>query len=389
MTAQQSDWQQEIRAAAQRKEFNRALELVGNRLATNPEDLEARGWRARLLGWSGRLAESEAEYRSLLRLAPDDIDIRIGLADVLSWQGQAEDALDELKQAPDTTEVLLRRARLLARLHRWRESREVYREVLQRVPGNSEAKSSLAAGTPDARHELRFDSGADRFNYTDTASSESVTLISRWNERWTTAVSSIFYQRFGAAADRVTLRVSRRIAGRNWIAVGGGAGHDEEVIPRREAGAEVGRSFQISNRRFLRGIELSHSQQWLWFSNSRVHVLTTTAIFYLPRAWTFTLASGAVRSAFPARGSEWQPTGSARLGIPLHAPRWSAQCSFAVGSENFAKADEIGHFSARTFGGGFQYNFTARQDIGAGIYFQDRSQRRTQTSVAVTYGIRF
>ncbi|MGH9521569.1 MAG: YaiO family outer membrane beta-barrel protein [Terriglobales bacterium] len=387
--AQQPDWQQEVRTAAQRKEFESALRMVEQRLAIHPNDLEARGWRARVLAWSGKLRESEQEYRTIWQQVPEDVDIMVGLSDVLAREGRAEEALEVLQSSPESSDVLLRRARLLARVQRSKESRQAYRELLARDPANREAKAALATAVEDARHELRFDSTTDRFNYTNTANAQAVTLTSHWNERWTTAVKSVFYQRFGATAERVNARVSRKLGSRSWIAVNGGGGHDEDVIPRREAGLEIGRGFRMPDARLVRGLELSYAQQWLWFSGSRVQTISTAALLYLPRAWTFAIAAGGARSSFPVRGAEWQPTGSARLSFPLGSPRVMANAAFAVGAENFAKADEIGHFSARTFGGGIRYKFTARQDIGAGVYFQDRSQGRTQTTVALSYGIHF
>jgi hypothetical protein len=97
----------------------------------------------------------------------------------------------------------------------------------------------------------------------------------------------------------------------------------------------------------------------------------------------------AARSSFPVVGIEWQPSGSTRLSFPLRSERLRGSVAFAVGTENFAKADQVGRFSARTFAAGLKYQINARQDVGGHVAFQDRSQQRTQTSVGFTYGIRF
>jgi YaiO family outer membrane protein len=206
--------------------------------------------------------------------------------------------------------------------------------------------------------------------------------------RQATTFSSTTYQRFGADAERLTARIGGRI-GKNWITVGGGAGHDEGVIPRRELALEYGRGFRIGSKGPVRAVELSFSPQWFWYRESRAMTLTAAALFYLPRDWMWSISVVAARSAFPVVGAQWQPSGSTRLSFPLRSDRLRGNLSFGVGAENFAKVDEIGRFSARTFAGGLKYQLNARQDIGGYVAYQERSQQRTQTSVGLNYGIRF
>ena len=387
--AQDVDWQQQVRKAVQAQNFTVGLQIVERRLDRVPDDLEAQAWKARLVGWSGRLAEAETLYREVLRKASQDGDVLVGLVDVLTWEGKLEEALDQLQGAPPTADVLLRRARLLARVHREREASSIWRELLRRDPDNGEAKAGLSASAQPIRHEFIVGADTDRFNFTDTATAEGITLTSHWNESWTTSFSSSFYQRFGASGQRLTGRVSRTFARTTWISVGGGAAHDEGVIPKREVALETGRAWRIAAVGLVRGLETSVAYQWFWFQTARVQVPSGTALLYLPREWTFAITGGAARSSFPGRGVEWEPTGSARLTFPAGTSRVMATLSFAVGRENFAKATDIGHFSARTFGGSVRYQFARRQYVRTGVYFQQRSQARTQTTIAVSYGVFF
>ena len=100
----------------------------------HPEDLEARGWRARLLAWTDRWNESEIEYQTVLQLAPHDTDILVGLADVLIWQGRPAEAITLLDQASaldaGRNDVQLRRGRLLHALGRRAEAGAAYARVL-------------------------------------------------------------------------------------------------------------------------------------------------------------------------------------------------------------------------------------------------------------------
>lgn len=238
------------------------------------------------------------------------------------------------------------------------------------------------------RHELRFGSDTDTFNYTDAATAQAINLTSRWNSRWTTSFAATSYQRFGADAYRLTARVSRKIGNGSWISLGGGGGHDEAVIPKRETSFEIGHAHRIPGKHFIRGIEVAYGQQWLWFAGSKVLVLSESNLLYLPRDWMLTVAASGARASFHVPQIDWTPSGSARLSIPLH-PRLRANFGFAVGTENFAKVDELGRFSARTYTGGVRFQFSRTQDIGAIVAFQQRTAGRTQTSVGVSYGIRF
>jgi tetratricopeptide (TPR) repeat protein len=390
--AQQADWQEAVRSAVARKNLDAAAAIADKRLSANPGDLEARAWRARLLAWRRCWPEAETEYRRVLEKAPSDTEVMAGLADVLVWQGKLEEALGVLDRArailPLQTFILDRRGRVLARLQRSREAAAEFRAALRLNPNDHEARAGVESLRAERRHELRFGLDTDSFNYTDTAAAESVTLISRWDSRWTTTFASTTYQRFGASAERVNARVSRRI-GQNWFAVGGGAGHDEGVIPHRELALEYGRGFRIGDTGLVRGIEFSVSPQWFWYRDSQATILAATAVFYLPRDCMWSLTLVPARSSFPIVGTQWQPSGSTRLSFPIHSERLRGNLSFVVGTENFAKADEVGHFSARTLAGGLKYRINAVHDVGGYVAFQDRSQQRTQRSVGFTYGIRF
>jgi hypothetical protein len=60
-----------------------------------------------------------------------------------------------------------------------------------------------------------------------------------------------------------------------------------------------------------------------------------------------------------------------------------------VGAENFAQVDQIGRLSARTYGGGARYGFAEGQHVEAFVARQDREHNQIQTSLGLSYGIRF
>jgi hypothetical protein len=85
---------------------------------------------------------------------------------------------------------------------------------------------------------------------------------------------------------------------------------------------------------------------------------------------------------------ECTPSGWTKLGFPLQR-RVTGNVFFGVGSENFAQIDQIGRFSAHTFGGGLRYQFASRHDVSGYVARQDRNQGQTDTSFGLSYGIRF
>src|SRR3954471_17192104 len=75
-----------------------AIELFTHIFETNPADVEARLWVARLQLRLGRTAEAEAGFRSVIREHPADVDARIGLAIALTRTGAWPEALALLQE---------------------------------------------------------------------------------------------------------------------------------------------------------------------------------------------------------------------------------------------------------------------------------------------------
>ncbi len=71
------------------------------------------------------------------------------------------------------------------------------------------------------------------------------------------------------------------------------------------------------------------------------------------------------------------------------AERRVTQALYAVGTENFALADQVGHSSARTAGGGVRYALGTRQEFTGYVFQQDRSQGHSQIGFGFSYAIRF
>jgi YaiO family outer membrane protein len=268
------------------------------------------------------------------------------------------------------------------------DARLAFREALTLEPSNPEARAGLVSHAGELPHELRIGTDFDFFNYTDTSKAVTVSLRSQWSPRWTGSIAGTFQNRFEEQTGRFLASVSYRFDRHNAITVGGGAGRHRGVIPKGEAFFEYDRGFNFGSGHFIRGVELVYGQRWLWFQDARILVLSPGAIFYLPKDFTWSLHIPVARSRFPGLPAEWRPSGITKLTFPVHRVL-TGNVFYAVGTENFAQVDQVGRFSARTWGGGVRHQINSRQDITAYVLYQDRSQGRTQTSFGITYGIRF
>jgi len=391
LTQPTEQWQQRTREEVTLRHLDAALAVVESRLATTPADLEAHGWRGRLLSWKGRWPEGEAEYQLVLEKVPSDTEILVALADVLLWQkkyGESLEALDRaLKIVPADPEVLTRRARLLALLGRTPEARSEYREALRFDPQSRDARAGLANLYANTRHELRIGNDTNFFSYTGAAQAQSISLSSRWNERWSTLFGTNVYQRFGVNAVNFLASGSFRITRGDSVNAGAAVANQQAVVPTSEAFFEYAHGFHFENR-LVPGLESSYQQRWLWYRGARVLTLSSSNLVYLPRGWTWALAVTGARTAFAGIGADWAPSGWTKMGFPIQR-RLTGNLLYAVGSEDFSRVDEIGRFAAHTYGGGLRYQFAEKQDVTGSASRQDRTKGQTATSFGLSYGIRF
>jgi len=387
----QDDWQQRVQAAADQHQIPVALSIVDRRVAEAPKDMEAHAWRARLLAWTGHWQDAETEYRLVLSDFPNDVDVLTGLSDVLLWQQKYSEALAVLERAtsiaPHNQEVLVRRARILSLLRRVSEARAQFHAVLSYDPANPAAISGLASLAEVSRYELRIGEEADFFNYTDNAQVETATLTAHWNARWTNSFGISPYHLFGENAVKIWADAAYRFHQNNWLRVLAAGANPQDVVPETEALIEYGHGFRFSNTWF-KGLESSYQEHSLWYRGAQVVTLNSTQIVYLPREWTWTLSVTGSHTRFAGGESDWVPSGSTRVGIPI-SRRLSGNVLFAVGAENFAQVDQIGRLSARTYGGGLRFRFAENQDFTGFFARQDREYSQKQISLGLSYGIRF
>jgi Tfp pilus assembly protein PilF len=393
---QRPDWQAEIRKYAEAQDWVSAMRIVEREVTRTPQDMDVRAWHARILSWSGHLAEAEQEYLEILKASRNDADNWMGLASVYLREGRLKDASRALDRAveldPKRADLHAARARALRAMGERNEARMEFQKALNLDPTSMEARTGLISVRRESRHELRFGQNNDLFNFTSANHDGWVSLASQWTPHWATSMAGNFYQRAGIRAGKFAGAITGRLPRWGALTVGGATGHDNAVIPKSEAFFDINHGWKVSEGNFLRAVEFVYGQHWYWYQTSRILTLNGATIVYLPRDSTLSLGATGVRSTFSGTGAEWRPSGMARLGFPLAnwgEKRLSGSMFFAAGTEDFAQIDQIGRFASQTYGGGLRFQVNARQDVTGYVSYQKRTQDRRDTSFGLSYGIHF
>ncbi len=332
------DWQSDTRRFAEAQNWDAAMKVVDGVLRKAPQDVEAKTWRARILLWSGHVVESEREFRLLVGAAPQDPDLRLGLASALGREERWKEALRELDAAvevdPKRADLHAARGRALRALGRTDDARLEFVKALQQEPASEESRAGLLSVRAEPKHELRLGTDTNLFNFAGTYEGESVSLTSHWTEHWGTNFAGNFYQRNATIAGMTShwtehwgttlagnfYQRNATIAGKfiasatgrskRWggLTLGGASAHDVGIIPETEAFYSYDRSWRIGESGFLRGAEAALEEHWYWFTAARILTLNGTATFYLPGEWTWSLSLLGARSRFSSTAAEWRPS---------------------------------------------------------------------------------
>jgi tetratricopeptide (TPR) repeat protein len=390
------EWQAQVKKSAEAQDWPSAMRIVDREVARSPQDMDVRAWRARVLAWWGHLAEAEIEYLEILKVSRTDPDNWAGLASVYVREGKITEALRAISSAaeldPKRADLHAARGRVLRAAGDRSEARQEFHKALNLDPASTEARAGMDSLRGEPKHELRFGEDNDLFNFTSANHDEGASLVSHWTPRWTSMFAENVYQRGGVEAGKFMGSITLRQPKWGALTLGAAVGHDNAVIPKREAFFELDHGWKAGEMNFVRGVEFAYGQHWYWYQTAQILTLNGTASVYFPRDWMLILAATGAQSVFAGSGAEWRPSGFGRLAFPLANrgdKRLSGNIFFAVGTEDFALIDQIGRFASQTYGGGLRFQITARQDITGYAAYQKRTQDRTDTSFGISYGIHF
>jgi Flp pilus assembly protein TadD len=394
--APSSAWQQQIRNYVEKQDWDSAMRVVEEEISRTPQDMDVRSWRARILGWSGRLEEAEHEYLQILGVVPNDPDNWAGLGSVYLRQGRTQDALHALDRAValdgKRADLHLARARVLRTLDQPHAAEAEFKSALALEPGNPEARNGIASLKPPPKQQLIFGTDNDLFSFAGAEQQGFINLISDWTSRWETSVGGSFYRWQGIDAQKLNLAVTGKSTRWGSLTIGGAAARDGGIIPRNEIFFAHDRGWRLAHAGLLRGFETNFEQHWYWYSAARVLTFIGTGTAYFPRDWMWSLRLSGARSEFPGTPTEWRPAGLSKLAFPLksfESRQITGNIFFATGTEDYAQLNQIGHFSSHTYGGGLRFQMQPSQDIGGFAGYETRTQGLNQISFGLTYGIRF
>lgn len=110
-------------------------------------DWQARWELARLLSYTERYAESEIQYRKVLKERPDQLEAKIELARVLFWKGDTDEAEKVFSSIPTkdlTPEARLEMAEIYLARNQYVAAADIYLDHLVKNPGDHRTRFKLA-----------------------------------------------------------------------------------------------------------------------------------------------------------------------------------------------------------------------------------------------------
>jgi tetratricopeptide (TPR) repeat protein len=378
----QRDWLTDVRQQVAAKDLRKAAQIIDARLKEEPNDLEAQAWRARILSWTGDLAEAEVQYRGVLQRTPNDVDVIIGLADVLLWQGKLAECSS-----------LLDRAQGLEPLNREIEERRTrVRELTRKQASDVTEKGASSLGHELQRsdlyhYSLTIGTETDLFSYSSDAQLQSAALAIRWNSRLTSNFSANVYRRLRSSAEQLSSGIAYRFSANQSLAVSFGAAPHQQIAAIRQVSLDYDRGTRF-HAGLLKGVELAGHSAGIWFDGSQVTVLGTSAVAYLPRDWWTTLVANTARTKFQGLSPAWTLSFAAKVSVPVRS-RVRVEVGAGSGAENYSTIDQIGRISARTYTGGAHYSLGSAQEFSTFAAYQQRSHGLTQISIGGGYGLHF
>ncbi len=134
-------------------------------LSVSPDNIPLRQHLAATLLGIGRYADAEAEYRQALAMAPDHLELKLGLANAYAQQGKNSHALVivedliKLPKAPADTFVLY--ARLLSAAGDERRAASMYRRAIDLDPDVADEELAERLGVEDPSQTPTFESDVD------------------------------------------------------------------------------------------------------------------------------------------------------------------------------------------------------------------------------------
>jgi len=154
------------KTAFDEKNYPRAIELSKKALAISPKYTDIWVFLGRLYTWSNQYDSARSTFEYVLSFAAENEDAASAYTDLQYWNDHYEAALtvvnNGLKHHPNSETLLLKKAKVLIALRRFKEAATLVDDILSVNKNNTEARA-LAARIKDA---LAANSLGISYNYT-------------------------------------------------------------------------------------------------------------------------------------------------------------------------------------------------------------------------------
>lgn len=274
------DYLTEARQLATSGQRADAIKMLQERLATRPDDADARTLLGIVLSWEGRYEEARKELRQVLSERSGYYDAMAALTLVELWDGHPDLALTladaTLRANPGDTSAMLARARALSSLNRVREAIDALDRLLAVDAANEPAKQ-LRDRLVDSRRSWAIGAGYGYDSFSDHRTS--------WQEQWLmlrrrTGVGSFIFtasraDRYGEADEQYEFEAYPRLRPGTYMYLDAGWSPDAIWYPDYRFGAHL-------NQSLGRGFEGSFGYSRLGFGDG-VNIYVTSLSKYLGR----------------------------------------------------------------------------------------------------------
>jgi YaiO family outer membrane protein len=133
------------KAAFDNKDYPQAKAYLYKALHLSPEYADVKIFLGRIHAWSKEYDSARYYFNSVLKAKPDYEDASVALADLEFWDDHDAQSLqvaeDGLKYHPNSTELLLRKAKALKSMRRFPEAQAAVDKVIEADKNNTEARA--------------------------------------------------------------------------------------------------------------------------------------------------------------------------------------------------------------------------------------------------------
>jgi YaiO family outer membrane protein len=347
-----------------------ALDLLRKHLIEHPRDVDARLLLGAIFSWEGQYQEARSELSRVLDGSPNYTDAILALINVEFWDDHPERALEVAREArhrqPDNTDLVLAEAKALRKLDRRDEAKALLENFLQRQPNSPRAK------------EMRDDLGEDREDWAVSVDHSNIWFSdhrSSWQEdtyslKRTTDFGSVFARfhhanQYSYGSNLVELEAYPRIRPGTYAFVSGAFSPDANLYAHYRLAGDVYQSLP-------HGFEASGGYRLFRFSGN-VNMATGSVGKYYGN-WLFTLRTF-ITPGEPGTSESFQLSARRYFG---DGERYMT-FRYGTGASPFEvrSLNEVGILNSTTFA--FDYNRRFRRhwalNFLTGVSREDRVER--------------